>query len=643
METMGVPLKPGENRYRKYYPLILGLSVFAVVFLAIYVNMFLDIEVVYTHLFYIPIILAGVWYHRKAVYLAMSLGVLHIALNYIGDGSFTYGPFIRAALFIIIAGVVGTIAARKDYLYDGLKRSDRDLRQMQSTLEKQVRERTQELSETNESLKKEISERNKAEDSLMLARFSIEKAADFIAWINPDGGFHYVNDALCKATGYSREELLTMRAWEIEPESPEDLWPGQWKLLKESGSCHTESMLRTRGGQTIPVTIMNNYLQFRGEEYNCAYIRDITKRKLAENALKKSRAILARAQSIAHVGNWAWNLKTAQMQWSDEVYRIFGHDPGDILPTEELLLTSVYPEDRAMASRAFAAAVGENRLFNIDCRIVARDGTTRCVNFVADKLARDAAGKPAWVYGIIQDITNRKLTEAALQDAKAQAELYLDLMSHDINNMNQIGIGFLEMALDRPEGLSDEMRGLLTKPLEALQSSTRLIKNVGKLQRAREGEFRITKVNVGEVIRDLLPKCSGMAGRDVRVSFRGGDCHVMANELLADVLSNITGNAIKHSQGPLAIDIAVKKVREEGNEYCLVSVEDNGPGIPDSLKEKLFTRFQRGATKASGRGLGLYLVKTLVDDYQGKVWVEDRVPGDYRQGTRFVVRLRCAE
>ena len=72
-------------------------------------------------------------------------------------------------------------------------------------------------------------------------------------------------------------------------------------------------------------------------------------------------------------------------------------------------------------------------------------------------------------------------------------------------------------------------------------------------------------------------------------------------------------------------------------------MEDNGPGIPDSLKARLFTRFQRGATKASGRGLGLYLVKTLVDDYHGTVRVEDRVPGDYKQGTRFVVRLLAAE
>jgi signal transduction histidine kinase len=296
-----------------------------------------------------------------------------------------------------------------------------------------------------------------------------------------------------------------------------------------------------------------------------------------------------------------------------------------------------------MVSRAFDAAVRENRLFNIDFQIVARDGTIKYVNCVADKLARDAAGNPAWIYSIIQDITKRKLTEAALQDAKAEAELYLDLMSHDINNVNQIGIGFLEMALEKPQGMSAEVRELLTRPLEALESSSRLIKNVSKLQRAREGEFRVAKTNVGEVIRELMPKYSGATGRDIRIDYHGGDCYVMANELLTDVFSNIIGNAIKHSSGPLTIDIDVKKVREDGHEYCVVSVADNGPGIPDSLKQKLFVRFQRGTAKTSGRGLGLYLVKTLVDDYHGKVWVEDRVPGDYTKGAKFVVKLTATE
>jgi PAS domain S-box-containing protein len=415
--------------------------------------------------------------------------------------------------------------------------------------------------------------------------------------------------------------------------------PGRGAL--KNPATHIESTLRARDDHLIPVTIMNNYIEFRGNEYNCAYIRDITKRKLMENALKKSQAILARAQIIAHVGNWAWNLKTGQMQWSDEVYRIFGYGQ-EHQPTAELLLSSVLPDDREMVLMAFDAAVHENRLFNIDYSIVARDGTRHCVNVVADKLARDSSGKPSRIYGIIQDITKRKLAETELQDAKAQAELYLDLMSHDINNMNQIGIGYLELALSRPD-LSDETRALLTRPYEALESSTRLIRNVTKLQRAREGGFCTTRVNVSRVIGDLLPKYSGMGGRDVHIDFHGCDCFVMANELLTDVFSNIIGNAIKHSTGPLTIEISIKRALEDGNACCITSVADNGPGIPDSLKGRLFVRFQRGVTKATGRGLGLYLVKTLMDDYHGRVWVEDRIPGDSTKGAKFVVKLPAVE
>jgi len=68
-------------------------------------------------------------------------------------------------------------------------------------------------------------------------------------------------------------------------------------------------------------------------------------------------------------------------------------------------------------------------------------------------------------------------------------------------------------------------------------------------------------------------------------------------------------------------------------------VEDNGPGIQDELKKKVFSRLNRGRTRAAGSGLGLYLVKTLVKDFKGSVWVEDRVTGDYSKGCRFIVQL----
>jgi signal transduction histidine kinase len=90
------------------------------------------------------------------------------------------------------------------------------------------------------------------------------------------------------------------------------------------------------------------------------------------------------------------------------------------------------------------------------------------------------------------------------------------------------------------------------------------------------------------------------------------------------------------------VGIASEVITIKDKTYCKVSVEDDGPGIPDDLKPKLFSRFRRGPTKASGKGLGLYLVKNLVEGYGGEVSVEDRVAGDHTKGSRFVITLPAA-
>lgn len=244
-------------------------------------------------------------------------------------------------------------------------------------------------------------------------------------------------------------------------------------------------------------------------------------------------------------------------------------------------------------------------------------------------------------YGItaLRDRAQRSQAEKDLENAKNQAELYLDLMGHDINNMNQIGIGFLELALNTLD-LKDDARGLISKPLEALESSTKLIDNVRKLHRLKNDVRRFHMIDVGHVIREVIPNYSHVSNRDINITFSTDCiCRVMANDLLSDVFSNILGNAIKHSTGPLSINIFLDKDRRNNNDYCKVIIEDNGPGIQDEVKDKLFLRFQRGNTKASGKGLGLFLIKTLVEDFNGMVWVEDRVPGHYNKGCKFVIML----
>jgi signal transduction histidine kinase len=116
----------------------------------------------------------------------------------------------------------------------------------------------------------------------------------------------------------------------------------------------------------------------------------------------------------------------------------------------------------------------------------------------------------------------------------------------------------------------------------------------------------------------------------------------MANELLRDVFSNLVGNAIKHSTGPLAINIDLTCTPESNEHFCQVAIEDNGPGIPDTMKEQIMGPHRR-ITTGQSRGIGLYLVRTLIDDYQGKIRVEDRIKGDHKKGTRFVVSLPAVE
>ena len=238
-----------------------------------------------------------------------------------------------------------------------------------------------------------------------------------------------------------------------------------------------------------------------------------------------------------------------------------------------------------------------------------------------------------------QDITDRKLAEKELLEAKMQAELYLDLMGHDINNMHQIAIGYLELAMEALV-LDDSERYLINKPLETMQRSAKLIENVRKLQQVQAGEIKEDVIDLDAALAIAVDEYRVVANAKITFNNGSGPHKVMANALIADVFSNIIGNAIKHANvnGPIVV-VSVDKEEDGGKMFYKVSVEDNGPGIPDDLKDKVFNRLQRGTTKARGVGLGLYLVKSLVESYHGQVWVEDRVTGDYTMGSKFVVML----
>ncbi|HEY9904760.1 MAG TPA: PAS domain S-box protein, partial [Candidatus Sericytochromatia bacterium] len=131
----------------------------------------------------------------------------------------------------------------------------------------------------------DITERKQAEETRQLMQFSIDRSADAAFYICSDGRFFYVNESACRSLGYAREALLTMSIHDIDPGFPTEVWSLHWQEVKQRGSCTIETQHRTKDGRVFPVEVTLNYLKFNGQEYNCAFARDISDRKQAEAAL----------------------------------------------------------------------------------------------------------------------------------------------------------------------------------------------------------------------------------------------------------------------------------------------------------------------------------------------------------------------
>ena len=124
---------------------------------------------------------------------------------------------------------------------------------------------------------------------LQFTRFSVECASDAIFWIKPDGNIVDLNQAACTALGYTRDELLGMRITDIDVHFRAERFAQQFEAVKEGGAITFESVHQTRDGSLIPVEIAANYVQFDGQDFNCAFVRNITERKRYEAELEQAR------------------------------------------------------------------------------------------------------------------------------------------------------------------------------------------------------------------------------------------------------------------------------------------------------------------------------------------------------------------
>jgi PAS domain S-box-containing protein len=261
---------------------------------------------------------------------------------------------------------------------------------------------------------------------------------------------------------------------------------------------------------------------------------------------------------------------------------------------------------------------------------------------------QDEKGQYIGTVQLGSDMTVQTKIEDELREAKARSDMYLDLLSHDIRNIDQIVIGYLEMAINKLEAgehITNADMELLKKPLKALYSSAELIDTVKNLKKVKTVRLPREKMDLCKVVSAVVNDFSIVPDRAINIHFCPvKECWVEANFMLKEIFINLIGNAIKHSKGPLEVYVNInEEVTIDGIRYYAVLVEDTGPGIADALKSRLFSDVYCNERLTSGKGIGLCLVKALVDIFHGKVWLEDREPGDLLKGAKFVVLLPVTE
>jgi|GEM_PF-2941838 len=538
--------------------------------------------------------------------------------------------------------------------------------------QEKLKVQAEELHVYNEELARQIEERWRAEEALRESEEKFRILADFtydwVTWSSPAGNNVYVSPSCERITGHRAEEFYNdpgLRDRIVHSDDMKAFGQHMDSHLRNASICgNFDFRIISTSGETRWINhVCQPVFRDNGEWLGRrASNRDITERKLAEEALLVSEERLRRASSAGRIGLFERNEDRERVYFSPEAYELYGLEPGSP-GTYETWLSTVHPDDLETVERRLA----ENRenacrkpgyTAQLEFRVVHYDGA---VHWLEVQSTYALEGGELMVRGAVRDITERKRAEKELEDyrkrledlvqertckldeEKRQVEMYVDLMSHDISNMNQVGLGFLELALDMLD-LDEAGREMLLNPKSAFEKSSRLIDNVRKLQKARSGEYESKEMDIGQVLGKVQEHYTKQYGQGITLNYLMNVGYVVkANELLYDLFSNLVANAIKHSRGHPIIDIKVEQVSENGRDYYKIAIDDRGPGVPDRLKSIIFDRKLTGDACSKGSGIGLFLVKTLVDGYRGIVWVEDRIKGDCTKGARFVVMLPVCE
>ena len=282
-----------------------------------------------------------------------------------------------------------------------------------------VAEEITEHQQAKVSFLESIAELRQYKLSVSLVQSSLEAVSDALYWMTSDSTIVKVNEAACRLLGYTREELLQLTVADVDAHYNAELWMPHFNELRKFGTLKFESEHRTKDGRLIPVEIVANYIRFGAEEYNCAFVRDITRRKAVEDALRESEFELENAERMAKVGNWiviATNpSEPEKLFWSKEMYRIANRDPGSFTPTLAAQMDLFVPENARKLAEAVACSMKTGVPYDIELQLKDEEGRDAKWIRSHSEMVYDEKGRINGMRGTAQDITERKQAEEKLR------------------------------------------------------------------------------------------------------------------------------------------------------------------------------------------------------------------------------------